>query len=132
MTKQADLLLFLFDEQPHPLSDELFRWMEGSSRFTLFVETYRDKIRKKIRLAPELETALDLRGELEVAYRLLADRRLEVAYEPYASTQRRGPDFAATYRANLVFNIEVARMRAEAKQNRNEERFLRTLLYKLG
>ncbi len=107
--------------------------MEASSRFTLFVETYRDKIRKKIRVARELETALDLRGELEVAYRLLSDRRLTVAYEPYASTQKRGPDFAVTYRANLIFNVEVARMRTgEQEALRNEERFLRLLLYKLG
>ncbi|RPJ20214.1 MAG: hypothetical protein EHM33_28875 [Chloroflexi bacterium] len=134
MTKQqADLLAFLFDGQPHLLSDELTRWLEASARFTLFVETYRDKIRKKIRLAREPETALDLRGELIVAYALLSDRRLDVAYEPYASTQGRGPDFAVTYRANLVFNIEVARMRMEASDlARKEERFLRILLYKLG
>ena len=134
MTKQADLIAFLFDGQPGRLADELFRWMEASSRFTTFVETYRDKIRKKIRLAREPETALDLRGELEVAYRLLGDRRLAVEYEPYASTQRRGPDFAVTYRVNLVFNVEVARMRAAESDNltRNEERFLRLLLYKLG
>jgi hypothetical protein len=133
MTKQADLSAYLFEGQPHLLSSELSQWMEASSRFTLFVETYRDKIRKKVRLAREPETALDLRGELEVAYALLSDRRLEVAYEPYASAKRRGPDFAVTYRANLVFNIEVARMRAEDGETpRNEERFLRLLLYKLG
>jgi len=134
MTKQqADLLAFLFDGQPHLLSDELTRWLEASARFTLFVETYRDKIRKKIRLAREPETALDLRGELIVAYALLSDRRLDVAYEPYASAKGRGPDFAVTYRANLVFNIEVARMRMEASDlARKEERFLRILLYKLG
>ena len=134
MTKQADLSAYLFDGQTHLLSGELTGWMENSSRFTAFVETYRDKIRKKIRLAREPETALDLRGELDVAYRLLGDRRLDVAYEPYASTQRRGPDFAVTYRANLVFNVEVARMRAEESDapTRNEERFVRLLLYKLG
>jgi hypothetical protein len=107
--------------------------MEASSRFSAFVETYRDKIRKKIRLTREPESALDLRGELEVAYCLLSDRRLAVAYEPYASAKRRGPDFAVTYRANLVFNIEVARMRMEESDlPRKEERFLRILLYKLG
>jgi hypothetical protein len=126
------LIAYLFDGQPHLLSGELAEWMETSTRFTAFVETYRDKIRKKIRLAREPETALDLRGELEVPYRLLDDRRLDIAYEPYASTQRRGPDFAVTYRSNLVFNIEVARMRAEENDLRNEERFLRLLLYKLG
>jgi hypothetical protein len=131
MTKQADLFAYLFDGQSHLLSGELTQWMEASSRFTAFVETYRDKIRKKARLAREPETALDLRGELEVAYRLLNDRRLEVAYEPYASAKRRGPDFAVTYRANLIFNLEVARMRAD-ESSRNDERFLRLLLYKLG
>ncbi|HEX2994493.1 MAG TPA: hypothetical protein VHP14_06705, partial [Anaerolineales bacterium] len=86
-------------------------------------------IRKKVRLAREPETALDLRGELLVPYTLLNDRRLDVAYEPYASAKRRGPDFAITYRTNLTFNIEVARMRAEES---SDERFLRLLLYKLG
>jgi hypothetical protein len=143
MTKQADLNAYLFERQPHLLSGELMQWMEASSRFTAFVETYRDKIRKKIRLTREPESALDLRGELEVAYCLLNDRRLAVAYEPYASTGRRSPDFAVTYRANLVFNIEVARIRVEesgvggvavdnANLPRKEERILRILLYKLG
>ena len=136
MTKQADLIAYVFEGQPKLLSGELSQWMEDSPRFTAFVETYRDKIRKKIRLAREPETALDLRGELEVPYRLLSDRRLAVAYEPYVRTQGRGPDFAVTYRANLVFNVEVARMRAEENKEhdlaRKEERFLRILLYKLG
>lgn len=138
MTKQADLIAYLFDDQPHLLSAELAQWMEDSSRFTLFVETYRDKIRKKIRLTREPEPALDLGSELEVAYSLLSDRRLTVEYEPYASAKRRGPDFAVKYRVNTVFNIEVARMRAdesgvaELDLPRKEERFLRILLYKLG
>ena len=138
MTKQADLIAYLFEGQPHLLSDELSRWMEASPRFTVFVETYRDKIRKKLRVTREPESLLDVRGELEVAYCLLSDRRLAVAYEPYASTQRRGPDFAVTYRANLVFNVEVARLRMEENAEngidlpRKEERILRILLYKLG
>ena len=138
MTKQADLIAYVFDGQPHLLSNELTRWVEASSRFTTFVDTYRDKIRKKIRVTREPESILDVRGELEVAYCLLSDRRLAVEYEPYASAKERGPDFAVTYRANLKFNIEVARMRAETNDpvdpdpSRNEERFLRMLLYKLG
>ncbi len=65
-----------------------------------------------------------------------------MAYEPYASAKRRGPDFAVTYRANLIFNIEVARIRAEEVDGaaggsaidlpRKEERILRILLDKLG
>jgi hypothetical protein len=144
MTRQADLCAYLFEGQPHLLSGELLQWLEASARFTAFVETYRDKIRKKIRLAREPESAQDLRGELEVAYCLLNDRRLALAYEPYASAKRRGPDFAVTYRANLVFNVEVARIRVEAGEEgaaggatamdvpRKEERLRRILLDKLG
>ena len=116
---------------------ELLQWMEASPRFTAFSETYRDKIRKKFRVNRELESMLDLSGELEVAYYLLNDRRLVVAYEPYASSKRRGPDFAVTYRTNLVFNVEVARIRNEKDKNgeidfsRKEERLLRVLLDKL-
>ena len=137
VTKQDDLIAYVFEEQPHLLSGALMQWMEASSRFTAFVETYRDKIRKKIRVTRQPESLLDLRGELEVAYCLLNDRRLSVAYEPYASAKRRGPDFAVTYRTNLVFNIEVARIRMEESGvdridlPRNEERILRILLAKL-
>jgi hypothetical protein len=143
VTKQADLNAYLFDGQPRLLYDDLLHWMEAS-RFTAFVDAYRDKIRKKIRLAHDPESALDLRSELQVASRLLADRRLEVAYEPYASAKKRSPDFAVTYRANLVFNLEVARIRGEASGvgaaavntafdlPRMQERFLYILLDKLG
>jgi hypothetical protein len=156
MTKQADLLAYLFEgqsaqEAAELLAAELGQWLLASSRFTAFVDTYRDKIRKKIRVNREPESVLDVRSELEVAYRLLNDRRLAVAYEPYASAKIRGPDFSVTYRDNLVFNIEVARMRVEAAlagdtpeheprpgaeaapdRARLEERILRIVLDKLG
>ena len=125
----------MFEGQPHLLSSVLMQWMETSSRFTAFVETYHDKIRKKIRVTREPESILDVRGELEVAYCLLSDRRLTVAYEPYASKKRRGPDFSVTYRTNLVFNIEVARIRVDESEVdllRKEERIRRILLDKLG
>jgi hypothetical protein len=132
VTRQADLIAYLFEGQPHPLSGELLRWMEASPRFIAFVETYRDKIRKKLRVTRQPESILDLRSELDVARGLLGDRRLAIEYEPYASAKRRGPDFAATYRTNLKFNIEVARLRPGDDPPRLEARFLRLLLYKLG
>jgi hypothetical protein len=138
VTKQADLIAYVFEGQPHRLSGVLRQWMETSSRFTAFVETYRDKIRKKIRVTRDPDSILDLRGELEVAYGLLYDRRLAVAYEPYASAKRRGPDFAVTYKVNLRFNIEVARIRMEPHGDnqvdlpRKEERLLRVMLDKMG
>jgi hypothetical protein len=137
VTKQADLIAYVLDGAPQLLSGGLLGWLDASldasARFTAFVETYRDKIRKKIRLAREPESLLDLRSELGVAAALLRDRRLAVAYEPYASAKRRGPDFAVTYRVNTTFNLEVARMRADGQGRPSlEERFLRLLLYKLG
>jgi hypothetical protein len=143
MSKPADLLAYLFEGQSHLLSAALLQWMEASPRFTAFVETYRDKVRKKIRIARAPESILDLRSELAVAYCLLNDRRLTVTYEPYTSVKRRSPDFAVTYRANLVFNIEVARIRVDENAVdrvangdavdllRKEERILRVLLDKL-
>jgi hypothetical protein len=128
MTKQDDLIAYLFEGQNHQLSGDFLRWMKASSRFTAFVDTYRDKIRKKIRVTHEAESVLDLRGELEVAYGMLNDRRLDVTYEPYASTGNRAPDYAVTYRANLVFNVEVARIHIEEK---GSERVVRILLDKL-
>lgn len=134
MTKQADLTAYLFDGQASAggLAGDLLVWMDGSARFTAFVETYRDKIRKKIRVTRDLESQLDLRAELAVARGLLADRRFTAAYEPYASEKRRGPDFAVTYRANLVFNVEVARMRGGEGAPPAAERVQRILLNKLG
>jgi len=144
MTKQADLITYVFAEQLLNrrevvlLSGEVMRWMESSARFTAFVETYRDKIRKKVRVTREPESVLDLRSELHVAFSLLEDRRFAVAYEPYASSGKRSPDFGITYRANLVFNVEVAHLRLEEGYAneidlaRKSERVLRILLDKLG
>lgn len=143
MSKPADLLAYLFEGQPHLLSQVFLQWMETSPRFTAFVEIYRDKIRKKIRVTHAPESILDLGSELEVAYCLLNSRKLTVAYEPYASANKRSPDFAVTYRANLVFNVEVARIRVDENEvnsaaigkaihiSRKEERILRVLLDKL-
>ncbi len=138
VTKPADLISYVCEGQSPLLAGKLLQWMEASARFTVFVDTYRDKVRKKIRVIRDPESAMDVRGELEIAYCLLKDRRLSVAYEPYASAKRRGPDFAATYRANLIFNIEVARIRVEKggaggiDLGRKEDRILRILIDKLG
>lgn len=133
MTKQAELLAYIFEGKGHILSGEVLLWMDASARFTAFVETYRDKIRKKLRVTHELDSILDLRSELEVAYRLLEDLKLELTYEPYASAKRRGPDYAVTYRTNLVFNVEVSRLHGEGGEPTVlYARMLRILLSKLG
>jgi hypothetical protein len=135
MTESADLSAYLFDGQPHRLAGELLDWMDTSSRFLAFADTYRDKIRKKLRVNRDPESLLDVRAELAVAYGLLTDRRFAVAYEPAASEKRRSPDFAITYRANLVFLVEVARMRVDDRKADLaylEDRITRILLGKLS
>jgi hypothetical protein len=84
---------------------------EGGPRFRAFLESNRDKIRKKLRTAEGEAGRQDVVAELEVASRLLEDRRFELAYEPYAAGKGRGPDFAVTFRTNQRLNLEVTRPR---------------------
>ncbi len=91
-------------------AEELEAWLAGSPRFRAFVETHRDKIRKKIRGAADVEAFRDVRVELQTALLLLADRRIDLGYEAYGSG-RVGPDFTVTFRATQRFNLEVTRPR---------------------
>lgn len=96
---------------PDPMVDELSAWLAGSRRFRSFVEENRDKVRKKLRgAAADREARRDVRAELRVAHLLLADRRIELAFEPYGSTTG-GPDFAVSFRGHRAFNLEVTRRR---------------------
>ena len=110
--KQNELLAYLFDRKPHRLAEPLAQWMLASPRFTAFVETYRDKIRKKIRVTQGPENLLDLQAELATAYWLLRERRFTVEYEKCGASQTRCPDFSVTYTTAFSFNVEVTRMRS--------------------
>ena len=93
-----------------PMEEELVGWLSGSTRFRAFVETHRDKVRKKLRSAADTDALLDVRAELQAARLLLGDRRVELAFEAYGSG-RLGPDFTVTYRGGRSFNLEVTRPR---------------------
>jgi hypothetical protein len=92
------------------MSLELAEWLAGSPRFRAFAEAHRDKIRKKIRGAADAEARRDVRAELATARLLLADRRIELAFEAYGSGKT-GPDFTITFRGARSFNLEVTRLR---------------------
>ncbi len=83
-----DLLTYLFDGQTHVLTDEMRAWLFASRRFTSFVTTFRDKIRKKLRVRQDQASLLDLRLELETAYLLLREKSLSVMYEPQLGSVR--------------------------------------------
>ena len=101
----------LFDgDLADPFADELTEWMASSPRFRAFAGAHRDKIRKKLRGATDHEARRDVRAELRAARLLLADRRIELAFESYGSTKG-GPDFTVTLRGERGFNLEVTRLR---------------------
>ena len=98
---------------PAGLAAELVAWVDGSTRTRQFVEANATKIRRKLREARDTETRRDVRAELFVAARLLADRRIELAYEA-SGAGRAGPDFGVTFRGVTRFNVEVTRRRGAA------------------
>ncbi len=89
---------------------ELLAWLAGSARFRAFADGHRAKVRKKLRKAGDDESLLDVRAELRAAERLLADRRIDLAYEAYGSGNA-GPDFTLTFRGTRACNVEVTRSR---------------------
>lgn len=109
-----ELLRAIFEGKRPALYAQMADWVKASRRYRAFAENYRDKIRKKLRSAADAEYLLDVACELETAYRLLVDKRLEVTYEKYAAEKQRGPDFTVAYRVNTLFNLEVTRLRATA------------------
>ena len=105
-----ELLIYLFEGREHPLATPMATWLAASRRFTTFVNTFRDKIRKKLRTMPGQERLLDLQLELETAYLLLREQSLSVVYEPPLGGVR-APDFAVSFTTSLTFMIEVTRLR---------------------
>jgi hypothetical protein len=99
----------LFDRHPQdPFAVEVAAWLAASARFRSFAEKHHDKIRKKLRAASDAQALRDVRTELLVAHLLLADRRIELAFEAYGSGKA-GPDFTVTFRGRRSFNLEVTR-----------------------
>jgi hypothetical protein len=126
-----DLLTYLFGEQPHLLFQPMTMWLASSRRFTTFVTTYQDKIRKKIRTTQDQESLIDLQLELETAYLLLHERTLSVVYEPELSKRIRGPDFAVTFTTSITFMLEVTRVQVDPN-NTVDVRLAETIPSKLG
>lgn len=110
-----ELLTSLFDGQSHPLAAPMAAWLAASRRFTAFVTTHHSKIRKKLRTAQDPDSLLDLRLELETAYRLVQERSLSLVYEPPQPDHTRRPDFAVTFTTRLTFIVEVTRLQANPK-----------------
>jgi hypothetical protein len=105
-----ELIAYLFGADHSPLVSAVGPWLVASPRFRAFVETYRDKIRKKVRGLRDDEGRRDFAFELAIAVRLLAERRFALEYESYG-VGRRAPDFRVTFRSRQRLNVEVKRLR---------------------
>jgi hypothetical protein len=116
-----ELLDYIFDDPSHVLATKFGEWVTESSRFKVFAETYRDKIRKKLRNIRDEEGYKDLQCEIETAYRLLQEKRFAVEYEKYGVGGQRGPDLSVTFRTRLVFNVEVKRLRGVGQEQQAEK-----------
>jgi hypothetical protein len=85
-------------------------WIVTSPRFRTFADANAAKIAKKLRGAPDAATRRDVIAELRVAHLLLADRRIDLGFEPYGSGKG-GPDFGVHFRTSPAFDLEVTRPR---------------------
>src|SRR3954454_13093272 len=106
-----DLLPYIFDNTRLALAVQFAQWLQESPRFRTFAETYRDKIRKKVRGITEAEGYRDLQAELATAYFLVSEPRFLVEYEKYGVGKQRGPDFSITYKPHIRFYVKVTRLR---------------------
>ena len=122
------LLTELFGGTTHPLARECAAWLKASRRFRAFVETFRDKIRRKASIARDEETRRDLSCELETAFLLLEAKEFAVAYEHYTQIKQRGPDFTVTYKTHTSINVEVKRLRISSLEQSADERSMTTKL----
>ncbi|HEX9068512.1 MAG TPA: hypothetical protein VF807_07055, partial [Ktedonobacterales bacterium] len=110
--RDSELLASIFDGETHPLREACAAWITSSRPFRAFLEENAPKVRKKARQAGDAESLRDLQLEMDAAFHLLVDRRVALAYERYLADRTRGPDFTATYKGHMVFNVEVRRLRA--------------------
>ena len=91
----GDIVPYIFPNTRLPLAMQFAGWVEESPGFRVFAETYRDKIRKKVRIITGAEGYRDLQAELATANFLVLERRFLVEYEKYGVGKQRGPDFSA-------------------------------------
>ena len=107
-----DLLDYIFDGKKPALYPEFEGWVRGSRRFRAFADSYRGKIRAKLKNVRDEGGLKDLRAELETAALLLREERFTLEYEKYAASKQRGPDFTVTFKTHTPFNVEVRRIRS--------------------
>src|SRR5437867_4378659 len=93
----------------------LARWLEKNAAFRLFIEGYKDKVRKKLNDCDNENKRRDLLWELEVAYLLSKSNDFGLEYERYGKNIARSPDYTVSQRLEVQFD---ARRHASARRKR--------------
>lgn len=124
-----ELAQHIFEGQHRALQAEFKDWLGSSRRFRAFAEEHQNKIRKKVRVAADEAMLLDLRCELETAYRLLQEKQFTLEYEKYGHGGQRAPDLTVTFRTHTLFNVEVTRPRMTGEVI---DKLMETLCDKVG
>lgn len=136
MTAVDELLDSIFDGKHPALYAEFEGWVRGSRRFKAFAAGYQTKIRNKLKNVRDEGGMQDVRAELDTAVRLLRDERFTLAYEKYAASKTRGPDFTVTFKTHTPFNVEVRRIRNleldDADTELHTGKLMAVLLAKVG
>jgi hypothetical protein len=115
-----ELLDYIFDGDRPALYAEFEVWLRDSRRFKTFADTYRSKIRAKLKNARHDGGWQDVRAELLAAALLLREERFTLEYERYAAAKQRGPDFTVTFKTHTPFNVEVRRVRGELEEGESD------------
>jgi hypothetical protein len=111
MSSSSELFEQIFSTAAPLLTPQVAAWQAAAPRLRSFIETYRDKIRKKVRGA-QIDGGLDdVLAELAVAAFLLRDRRLTVEFEKLGVGKARAPDLTVTFKTHTPFHVEVTRLR---------------------
>ncbi len=124
-----ELVQHIFEGRNPVLSAPFTDWVTDSRRFRAFAETYAPKIRKKVRTAADADQLLDVRCELEIAYRLLQEKRFALEYEKYGQGGQRSPDLTVTFRTHTLLNVEVTRPRIRGEA---ADKLMESLCDKVG
>ncbi|RIK36479.1 MAG: hypothetical protein DCC55_27220 [Chloroflexi bacterium] len=137
MSLSTEIFEQIFSSVVPSLVLQLAAWQEAAPRFRSFVETYRDKIRKKVRGAQVDGGLDDVLAELAVAALLLRDRRLAVEFEKLGVGKGRAPDLTVTFKTHTPFHVEVTRLRPPEADGTDEvdalvRKIANTFLAKLG
>jgi len=112
-----ELVDYIFELRAAPLSESCLHGFQTCPRFKAFAYEYRNKLRRKVRGAQDPDALAAIWSEFSLAWWLLQEQRFHVLYEPALKDKRKGPDFTARFKEQIVFHIEVTRVRSVCEQN---------------